>query len=359
MTFQSEYNYRMPTQITGLLGFDPAEMRRQAIFRGMFDAGAAMMAQQPTPYPQGLAPVGEGLLAFGRGMENAQRDYYDQWRMGLDAHEAQAQIAEREREAAERERQQAAINEWIPTLPPEVQAFFRAFPDEAVKVYGEQMFPKPFEPNIETIVEGLNTQSGYMGPDGKWVTLGEGPRFAPQQPQPTWTRIDDPTQYGFPAGSVVTQNSLTGDYQTEYSPDSGGGGVTPAQLANNREIERSRQFIESLNLSSAELAMAAKPTNEFGMPNPQYNPLIGRALSASMQRMVGDDPQYETFTAKYFGLDASATPVGDQGGDTGVAIPLPMSSGGTVDSMSLKQGQVYQTPEGLLRWNGRDFEVLP
>jgi len=42
----------------------------------------------------------------------------------------------------------------------------------------------PFNPDIQSLIDGTNEQQGYFGRDGNWVPMGEGPRFAPSQAQP-------------------------------------------------------------------------------------------------------------------------------------------------------------------------------
>lgn len=216
--------------------------------------------------------------------------------------------------------------------------------------------PDPFKPNIENIVNGNQYESGYLDQNNQWVSLGNaGPRFAPQQPQAAWTRVEDPTQFGFPAGSVVTQNSLTGDFQVEYSPGVADGGATPAQLANNGEIATARRYIESLGMDATALRSALTQEGALGGANPNYDPMVEEAWSVAAQRMVGEDPTYDSFMSRFYG---GGSLVGDPGSDTSAAQQLPMSDSGVVDESKLQAGAIYITPQGVLRWNGSDFETV-
>jgi hypothetical protein len=75
--------------------------------------------------------------------------------------------------------------------------------------------PKPFTPNLQSYDTGLQHQSGYFDQSGKWVSMGTGPRFAPQQPGAdagVWETMT------LPNGVTVQRNKRTGQVQSLPQP---------------------------------------------------------------------------------------------------------------------------------------------
>ena len=84
--------------IFGMYGLDPKQMQRAALSQGLMNAGALMLGQGATPYPQGFgSSIGRGLLGFTQGMQQGQEQAMQQYAMN----------AEMERLQWEREKQQA------------------------------------------------------------------------------------------------------------------------------------------------------------------------------------------------------------------------------------------------------------
>ena len=182
MTFQSWNSPMM-----GLYGIDPAAARKQALYRGLIDAGGAMLAQGPTPYPQSFGQTaGRGLLGFNQGTQAGMDDYYRQQMFGMQAQNLQSEAAQRQADAEAAAKKQTQIDEWVAMQPPETRAFFQAFPDVAAKAMGEQMFAtqEPFVPDLETFRQGTEDVTGYWDPEqNRFVQVGAGPAWAPPQPQ--------------------------------------------------------------------------------------------------------------------------------------------------------------------------------
>jgi len=68
----------------GYLFMDPRQLRAMALSRGLMDAGAAMLAQGPSPYPISFGQtLGRGLLGSSQGMDAAYGDAMRQGYLGL------------------------------------------------------------------------------------------------------------------------------------------------------------------------------------------------------------------------------------------------------------------------------------
>jgi hypothetical protein len=106
-------------EMTQLLGLDPAEMRRQAIFRGLQQAGVQLMSS---------GKLGDAFQGLSQGVDEAKDDYMQQKMIGYKMKTAEEdrayQNAEREAKKAER----AQFDSYVSTLPPDLQPAIRANP---------------------------------------------------------------------------------------------------------------------------------------------------------------------------------------------------------------------------------------
>ena len=205
----------------GLYGIDPAAARKQALYRGLIDAGGAMLAQGPTPYPQNFGQtVGRGLLGFNQGTQAGMDDYYRQQMFGMQAQNLQAETEQRQAEQAEAARRQAAIEELIPTLPPEVQATARAFPEVFAKEWGAQMFAPAgsvMTPEQETATFGEDKPGTYYNMPGEAPKLIEG--TAPPKPGATIEAYNLAVEQGYKGTFMQYQTDIAAAGRAPDEPD--------------------------------------------------------------------------------------------------------------------------------------------
>jgi hypothetical protein len=104
--------------------FNPTNMRNSQIKKGLLNAGIAMMSPDPYAPPAGIGGILGRAAAGGlQGADQAKQDYMQDGMFSM-------QLQEMQREQDERAQQQAAMEGLIPTLPPDVQSFARAYPKE-------------------------------------------------------------------------------------------------------------------------------------------------------------------------------------------------------------------------------------
>lgn len=156
-----------PIGLKGLLGqyFDPKKARYAAGSDALIQAGLAIMNPDPHAPPGGiLGTLGRGITGAAQGAEEGlDRFYEDGFR--------NVQIAELQREQDQRDAQTKAMNALIPSLPPDMQAFARAYPKEFGEAYMKAQMPG----------EGftLGEDQVRYGPDGKPIASGPKGRSKP------------------------------------------------------------------------------------------------------------------------------------------------------------------------------------
>jgi hypothetical protein len=121
--FQSPYS----PEVTSLLGIDPREMRQQALWNGLANAGFALMGSN------NLGDVGQAALA---GINQGRDQYMDEALLGYRLNQ-DAQEAERRRQE---EADQAAALEMF---PPEMQPIVKAYPQIGQEYLQRQYLPDP------------------------------------------------------------------------------------------------------------------------------------------------------------------------------------------------------------------------
>ncbi len=80
-----------------------------------------------------------------------------------------------------------------------------------------------------------------------------------------------------------------------------GGGATPAQQANNAEIDAARQTLDRMGLDKAEILRRTQKATNTGRANPDYDPSLERLLRTATQRKVGADPEFAVIHRRYLG----------------------------------------------------------
>ena len=81
----------------------------------------------------------------------------------------------------------------------------------------------------------------------------------------------------------------------------GEGGVTPAQQANNAEIDAARLALNRMNLDRAEILRRTQKSTNTGRENPDYDPSLERLVRTATQRKVGNDPKFNLYHRRYLG----------------------------------------------------------
>lgn len=145
--------------VAGMPGNDLARML------GIASSSVANLPKNATT-GQALLALGTGLTAGKMGLEQQQRqERFDD-----------ARLAQAEKAAATEDRQQAAIEEFLAPLPPEMQRVYRAFPELAVKA----LTPTEQKLQKQTISRGDQQVDVLMDmATGRVVEeLGSGPRFS-------------------------------------------------------------------------------------------------------------------------------------------------------------------------------------
>lgn len=153
-----------------LTGQTPQQIRLSMLGQGLTNVGAGLLSGKN--WSEGLS---RGLLGFQQAQQNTLEDAMRQATFGFNLDKMKA---DREQAAAKKK----AIEDYIISQPAEQQLKLRAAAESGAldSIIANQM--KPFTPNIETIARGTQQEQGYYDQSGKWVKVGEGPRFAPQQP---------------------------------------------------------------------------------------------------------------------------------------------------------------------------------
>lgn len=80
-----------------------------------------------------------------------------------------------------------------------------------------------------------------------------------------------------------------------------GGNTTPAQQANNAEIDAARQTLDRMGLDKAEILRRTQKATNIGRANPDYDPSLERLLRTATQRKVGVDPEFAVIHRRYLG----------------------------------------------------------
>jgi hypothetical protein len=232
-------------------------------------------------------------------------------------------------------------------------ADYRASQGDALKTVGGMMW----DPTAQTYkpIPGYTEQAAAIAAAGR-------PPQQPQQPSPfgSW----------YAAFKAENQRPPNAKEIARWNNENSGGGITPAQTANNAEIDAARSYVEQSGLSREEILRRTQSADNLGLENPEYDPYLASAVKLGFQRKIGDDPQFGAFQQRYRGgstaVPTTTTPPPTGGGTTtpGGALDLPRSSSGEVDSSQLKVNKTYSipNPDGSVskwRWTGTDFIEAP
>ncbi|MCH8999957.1 MAG: hypothetical protein IID48_17075 [Proteobacteria bacterium] len=86
------------------------------------------------------------------------------------------------------------------------------------------------------------------------------------------------------------------------------GGVTPAQQANNAEIDQARETLATLALDKTAIKRLTQRFADTGRVNTEFEQLLDRVLRTATQRKVGDDPDFKRVYRQYYGATPPPIP---------------------------------------------------
>ena len=190
--FQNPYSQ----ETTRLLGLDPAEMRQQALWSGLANAGFTLM---------GSNNLGDVGMAFSQGANDARQQYMNDAMLG---YRMQQDAAEEERRQQEEADRAAALE----MFPPEMQPIVRAYPQIGQQYLQQQYFPEAQPISNPTTYAPVQ----YRDKDGTvklGIPVGDG-TFRPVQ-MPQGAEVLDPYQSAYQKsaggtrGKVETEQSLS------------------------------------------------------------------------------------------------------------------------------------------------------
>jgi hypothetical protein len=166
-----------PQQPQGLLGYNPAAMRRSALSRGLLMAGAELLGQGPSPVPIGFGQsIGVGLKGFAQGVDEGRQQYKDDWK-------DQYAMSELERKQTERTNRDAKIKKWIASQAPETQqeltTLYDANPDLFADEWVKSKFDAPEAPSWSYVEPQADAWGNQTSPGGFVNTRS---KTAPQLP---------------------------------------------------------------------------------------------------------------------------------------------------------------------------------
>jgi hypothetical protein len=140
------------------------------------------------------------------------------------------------------------------------------------------------------------------------------------------------------------------DFQGDLAKvkDTGKGGPTDAQLANNQEILKAREIIDQIPPEELRLIVQPEIAGSYGRsePNPNYDPYVAGLIDKAGERLTGaDDPGFDQFWSSRYQTQPTQTQ----------AQPLPAN----LTPENLTVGATYQGYDGALyKWDGTAFQPV-
>lgn len=351
----------------GLVGYDPAEARRQALYGALARAGAEIASA-----PRGQW-VGQGLLGLFGGAEAGKENYekglldnakWAEWRKNQQKQQSwdvffgkgtPGQMASLGASDADPQLRAAIAG----LNPMEREAVYRMGPDDGWKY----ILDLQKKHNPVSVAPG----STLYDPDSnKAIFTAPG---TPRAPSLDWEYSGDKqrrTQYDEATGTYKP----IGPWVPRWSDGQTSQRLTQEQMANNAEIDAARKRLP-VNLTLDEIRRRTTSTYDTGMPNPDYDPTLTGTLRTAMQHKIGDDPGFDQVQTM---LTGGAPPPGGAGGsDGGGGNPggppapgssrgasIPLDSRGNIDPKRMMPGGIYDGGDGTRwKWDGSSFTQVP
>jgi hypothetical protein len=328
-------------EMTQLLGLDPAEMRRQAIFRGLQQAGVQLMSS---------GKLGDAFQGLSEGVNEAKDDYMQQQMLGYKMKQGEEDRAYQNEERAAKQAEREQWNAYVSTLPEDLQPAFMANPGLMGPYitandsrFQPPQVPKP--PQIETIYDeatGLETKVQWNGSD--WVPVG-----GMKAPSGTSLTVNPDGTVNFQQGGMgkpltegqskdtvyVTRALGSAPVLDQYSdaltslPQSIGGGVpVVGNYAKTEEYQlgenAGREFLQAILRKDTGAAITQDEMFSYGqtyIPQPGDKPALLQQKKQARQRAIaaiqaGLPPQAilqsEMALQKSSGQQPGAPPTGGQ-----------------------------------------------
>jgi hypothetical protein len=129
--------------------------------------------------------------------------------------------------------------------------------------------------------------------------------------------------------------------------------VTPAQSANNAEIDAARKYLANTKIPMADIAAKSQPLGPDGFtPNPDYDPFIAQTFRNAMQHKVGEDSEFDSVQQQYRGGGSGG--VSGDGGEPAIGQSPALTGSGTqtdpyvpqseADFQHMEPGEYYVDP---------------
>lgn len=223
-----------------LLNFNPRNLG--LLGDTLTGVGMGLLNQQPstTGPVSPLAGIGQGLQ-YAQGLQQQRRatasdelrDKIAQQQLQMQQEKfgfEKQQYEQQQKAAAD---QQKAIGDWVMTQPPEQQALFKAYPDQAAKAYFESLSKDPKAP---TITGGMqyNSESGQWEPIPGWLEQQEA--IARARRNPTG---DTGPEYGLAPFYTKDADGTVHAWQL-----SKGGGMQEVPIPEGQSIAPQTQFLD-------------------------------------------------------------------------------------------------------------------
>jgi len=234
-----------PPQMTAMLGLDPTEMRRQAIFSGLAQAGARLAE---------TGSLGGAIGGFAEGVNQGRQGYMDERLLGYQMQQGaedrnmrqqdrQMQMAERQQQMEERRRQEEARQRFLAN-PNDQGAFAQAYPDEYARQYSQTLFPSPEPPYTPKSYAPIPYDMGG-GKIGYGIPMEDG-SFRPVQ-TPEGAQFLSPYEKAYQTNAGATRGKTVTEQELSASSD-----IAAADQALDliRQIERNEYIDRGTGLTS-------------------------------------------------------------------------------------------------------------
>jgi hypothetical protein len=259
--------------------------------------GMGLLNQQPGAGGQysTMGGIGQGLQ-YAQGLQQTRRaNASDELRDAMAKQQFQMQQEkfgfekqQYEQQQQSQAAQQKAIGDWVVTQPPDQQALFKAYPEQAAEAFFKSQNKEPWQPKMQTIRRGTQDESGYFDQQGQWVPMSSGAAFAPRQ--------DGSNEYGLAPFYTKDADGTVHAWQL-----SKGGGMQEVPIPEGQSIAPQTQF---LNLGTSQVPVD-RHTGE-AVPGAEPLPID---VSGEKNALVQGEAQGQGTVALQTAVDTAANAV--------------------------------------------------
>lgn len=128
-----------PDPLTSLLGeyYDPKTARMKWLGGTLQGLGVGLASGEPGAWASGMT------LGGGEALDNYRREGIVGYGLNERAQDRARKQAEEQQAAEEEAQKQAALDQFMGSIPPEQRSFAQAFPTQFAQQYGKTLFPDP------------------------------------------------------------------------------------------------------------------------------------------------------------------------------------------------------------------------